>query len=199
MVRLLRQHGVGGSARQLRPHLSVDPRRTAVYGRHAAQEVWDSGGKKAFPEDCFCYRWQIWVNAMFLTRNSADDMSLAYGPPKDGEVTNADEMDFGFRWGPQLGAYYYCNECTSIGTEFYFIDGWNASGVTTGDISVQFPSLVHLPVANDGAPLTTTRHGCTTSNSTPRRTTSGSPCWRAFAGSNCLKTSPPPSQRAGTR
>ena len=45
--------------------------------------------------------------------------------------------------------YYSCNECTSIGTEFYFIDGWNASGVTSGDISVQFPSLVHLPVASD--------------------------------------------------
>lgn len=129
---------------------SPPPAEPAYMEDGAAQGLWDFGGKKCFPADCFCYRWQIWANALFLTRSSADDMSLAFGPPKEGEVTNADEMDFGFRWGPSIGAYYCCNECTSIGAEFFFIDGWNASGTTSGDISVQFPSLVHFPVASDG-------------------------------------------------
>lgn len=129
---------------------SPPPAEPAYMEDGAAQGLWDFGGKKCFPADCFCYRWQVWANALFLTRSSADDMSLAFGPPKEGEVTNADEMDFGFRWGPSIGAYYCCNECTSIGAEFFFIDGWNASGTTSGDISVQFPSLVHFPVASDG-------------------------------------------------
>lgn len=98
--------------------------------------------------DCCCYRWQVWANALFLTRAGGDDLSLAFGDPsapKGSEVFGSDDLEFGFAWGPNVGVARCLDPCTSIGVEFFAIDGWSTEGQADGNISVQFPSFPYLP------------------------------------------------------
>jgi hypothetical protein len=125
-------------------------------GPDAADEVWDTNPDQCLPGDCFYYRWQIWVNAIYLTRPGAEDISLAFGDasdPNGTEVLDTQDMNFGFQWGPHIGLYFCLNDCNSFGAEFFTIDGWSARGAASGDISVAFPSAAHLPQAPPVAPL----------------------------------------------
>ncbi|MHB8954098.1 MAG: BBP7 family outer membrane beta-barrel protein [Pirellulaceae bacterium] len=110
------------------------------------------GYNASIPHDCtacnVCYRWQVWANALFLTRSSAENLALAFGDPntpKGSEVFGSDDLNFGFGWGPQVGLFYCLDPCNSIGVEFYAIDDWTSTGEAAGNISVQFPSLPYLP------------------------------------------------------
>ncbi len=72
--------------------------------------------------DSFCYRWQVWASALFLTRSGAGDLPLAFGDPGDpkgSEVFGSGDLDFGFGWGPNVGVARCFNQCNSIGVEFY--------------------------------------------------------------------------------
>ncbi len=100
-----------------------------------------------------CCCWDVWAGALFLTRNSAGNLPLAFGDPntpKGSEVFGTDDLDFAFGWGPHVGITRCldpCNPCNRnrIGVEFYAIDGWASTGQVAGNYSVQFPSLPYLP------------------------------------------------------
>ncbi len=94
---------------------------------------------KGFPEDAFNYRWQVWADAIFMTRSQADGFRLASQLPGGAEAFNTSDMDFAFRWGPHIGFYYSFSESASVGVEFFGIDGWSAHGEAAGNISVAFP------------------------------------------------------------
>jgi hypothetical protein len=97
-----------------------------------------------FEPDSFCYRWQVWANALFVTRSDASGQSLVY-EGKGPEIFDSGDLDFGFGFGPQVGVARCLNECNSVSVEFYAIDDWSAEGQVAGDISVQFPSFPWLP------------------------------------------------------
>ncbi|MGM0486832.1 MAG: BBP7 family outer membrane beta-barrel protein [Planctomycetota bacterium] len=85
---------------------------------------------------------------MFLTRNACSDLPLAYGDPgtpKGSQVFGTGDLDFGFGWGPAVGATYRLNACNRFGVEFYAIDSWSSTDQVMGNYSVQFPSLPYLP------------------------------------------------------
>ncbi|MBM4092084.1 MAG: hypothetical protein FJ276_22040 [Planctomycetes bacterium] len=99
-------------------------------------------------DSCCCYRWQVWADGLFLTRSSAENIPLAFGDPidpKGSEIFGTDDLDSGFNWGPNVGVYYSCNACTSIGIEYFSVQEWSSAGVAAGNISVQFPSFPYLP------------------------------------------------------
>lgn len=100
------------------------------------------------PVQCCCYRWQAWADALFMTRDIGGGQSLAFGDPGDpkgSEVFNSDEMDFDFAWGPSIGLFRCLSPYTSVGVEFYALDGWSTEDQVDGDVSVQFPSFPFLP------------------------------------------------------
>lgn len=109
------------------------------YGYDSSDFDSKSPKMKGFPEDAFNYRWQVWADAIFMTRSQADGYRLASQLPGGAQAFNTSDMDFAFRWGPHIGAYYSCSETTSVGVEFFGIDGWSAHGEATGNISAAFP------------------------------------------------------------
>ncbi|MHB0956931.1 MAG: BBP7 family outer membrane beta-barrel protein [Pirellulaceae bacterium] len=135
------------------PNNGLAPQTQDLAGFHP-----EAGDFASVASEClacnFCYRWQVWANALFLTRSSAGNQSLAFGDPetpKGSEIFGSDDLDFGFRWGPHVGLFYCLDQCNSIGVEFYAIDGWTSTGQAAGNISVQFPSLPYLPELIDPA------------------------------------------------
>jgi len=92
-----------------------------------------------------CTNWQIWGNVMAMSRSSAKGLSLVYDDPKGSEIFNSHDFDFGYTWGVHVGASRCLSCCSSLGVEFYALDGWHDEAQLDGNISVQFPSFPYLP------------------------------------------------------
>lgn len=95
-----------------------------------------------------CCPWQVWANALFLSRSSTSRQALVYEGPKGNDIYWTDDVDFDFGWGPSVGITLCCNPCNPvnrIGMEFYAIDGWSSTTRVAGNVSVQFPSVPYLP------------------------------------------------------
>jgi hypothetical protein len=92
-----------------------------------------------YTASCACCRWQVWANALFLTRSSTSNQTLVYKGKTTEEIFGSQDLHFGFAWGPNVGLAYCLDRCNSIGVEYYGIDDWTSTGQVAGDVSVQFP------------------------------------------------------------
>jgi len=102
-----------------------------------------------FGAGCYpCCPWQVWANAIFMSRSSTSRQPLVYKGPKGSRYFWTDDLDFDYGWGPSLGITFCFNRCNPynrIGAEFYAVDGWSSTEQVAGNISVQFPSTPYLP------------------------------------------------------
>ena len=96
---------------------------------------------------CPCCPWQVWANALFLSRNVSGSRWITWDGPKENGRRRVPWED-SYAWGPSVGLTFCpdpCNTRCRVGVEFYGIPGWTSTLQDEGNISVQFPSFPYLP------------------------------------------------------